>query len=218
MTAATPNQDAGLSVVGGCCSVATPAPTDSGDAPLTATDAPPTVARGGGPRGYSGFSEIGNVPIPRTLLTDGITDMVRIADARMTGTGYGSCVLHVAPESAVGGPPALVQTRDVIELDVSAGVLDLLVEPAEQERRRAAAPHGSRRRRPPIARGRACTLSTCCRPVLAPTWTFWSGTAAAPSRDIALTARTGAAQQQSMTVSCRLARGRSKAPGWDRDG
>ncbi|WP_182908867.1 IlvD/Edd family dehydratase [Microbispora sp. H13382] len=96
------------------------------------------VVRNAGPRGYPGFPEVGNMPMPRRLLTEGVTDMVRISDARMSGTGYGTCVLHVAPEASVGGPLALVRTGDVIRLDVPARRLDLLVDAAELERRRAA--------------------------------------------------------------------------------
>ncbi|WP_433499449.1 IlvD/Edd family dehydratase [Sphaerimonospora sp. CA-214678] len=96
------------------------------------------VVRNAGPRGYPGFPEVGNVPMPRRLLTDGVTDMVRISDARMSGTGYGTCVLHVAPEASVGGPLALVRTGDPVRLDVPARRLDLLVDDAELERRRAA--------------------------------------------------------------------------------
>ncbi|GGO29083.1 dihydroxy-acid dehydratase [Microbispora rosea subsp. aerata] len=107
------------------------------------------VVRNAGPRGYPGFPEVGNVPMPRRLLTEGITDMVRISDARMSGTGYGTCVLHVAPEAAVGGPLALVRTGDLIRLDVSARRLDLLVDDAELERRRAAWQPS----RPPAERG-----------------------------------------------------------------
>jgi len=86
------------------------------------------VIRGSGPKGYPGFPEVGNPPIPRKLLEAGITDMVRISDARMSGTGYGTCILHVAPESAAGGPLALVRTGDEIQLDVARRRLDLLVE------------------------------------------------------------------------------------------
>src|SRR5690606_37571558 len=78
------------------------------------------VVRGGGPKGYPGFPEIGNMPMPRKLLEAGVEDMVRISDARMSGTGYGTCILHTAPESAVGGPIALVRTGDEISLDVPA--------------------------------------------------------------------------------------------------
>ena len=86
------------------------------------------VVRGAGPKGYPGFPEVGNVPIPRALLEGGITDMVRISDARMSGTGYGTCALHVAPEAAVGGPIALVRTGDLIRLDVRGRRLDVLVD------------------------------------------------------------------------------------------
>jgi L-arabonate dehydrase len=86
------------------------------------------VVRGAGPKGYPGFPEVGNVPIPRALLEAGITDMVRVSDARMSGTGYGTCALHVAPEAAVGGPIALVRTGDLIRLDARARRLDVLVD------------------------------------------------------------------------------------------
>jgi dihydroxy-acid dehydratase len=94
------------------------------------------VVRGAGPKGYPGFPEVGNVPLPLVLLEAGTTDMVRVSDARMSGTGYGTCVLHVAPESAAGGPIALVQTGDVIHLDVPNRRLDLLVDGAVLAERR----------------------------------------------------------------------------------
>jgi dihydroxy-acid dehydratase len=78
------------------------------------------VVRHAGPRGYPGMPEVGNLPIPRVLVERGITDMVRISDARMSGTSYGTVVLHVAPEAAAGGPLAVVRTGDWIELDVRA--------------------------------------------------------------------------------------------------
>jgi dihydroxy-acid dehydratase len=80
--------------------------------------------------------EVGNLPLPRKLLERGVTDMVRISDARMSGTGYGTVVLHVAPEAAVGGPLALVRTGDWIELDVAARSLRLDVPDEELDRRR----------------------------------------------------------------------------------
>jgi dihydroxyacid dehydratase/phosphogluconate dehydratase len=95
------------------------------------------VIRGAGPRGYPGMPEVANVPLPARLLRQGITDMVRICDGRMSGTGYGTVVLHVSPESAQGGPIALVRTGDVIHLDVPDRTLTLEVEDAELERRRA---------------------------------------------------------------------------------
>ena len=82
--------------------------------------------------------ECGNMGLPPKLLRQGVTDMVRISDARMSGTAYGTVVLHVAPESAAGGPLALVRDGDLIELDVAARRLELLVDEAELARRRAA--------------------------------------------------------------------------------
>lgn len=95
------------------------------------------VLRGIGPRG-AGMPEAGSVPIPRALAERGVTDMVRVTDGRMSGTAYGTVVLHAAPEAAAGGPLALVEDGDPIELDASAGRLDLLVEETEMERRREA--------------------------------------------------------------------------------
>ncbi|GAC1593876.1 MAG: IlvD/Edd family dehydratase [Candidatus Velthaea sp.] len=96
------------------------------------------VLKGAGPSGYPGMPEVGNMPLPPKVLAKGITDMVRISDARMSGTAFGTIVLHITPESAVGGPLALVRNGDMIELDVPNRRLDLLVGEAELERRRAA--------------------------------------------------------------------------------
>jgi dihydroxy-acid dehydratase len=96
------------------------------------------VLRNAGPVGGPGFPEWGNLPIPQKLLAQGVRDMVRISDARMSGTHYGTCVLHVAPEAAVGGPLALVRTGDTIELDVPARRLHLRVDDAELVLRRSA--------------------------------------------------------------------------------
>ena len=96
------------------------------------------VLQSAGPLGGPGMPEWGMLPIPRKLLTRGVRDMVRISDARMSGTAYGTCVLHVAPESYVGGPLALVRSGDVISLDVPGRRLDLMVDEAELGRRRAA--------------------------------------------------------------------------------
>ncbi|MGH9839636.1 MAG: L-arabinonate dehydratase [Blastocatellia bacterium] len=94
------------------------------------------VLKNCGPRGYPGMPEVGNLGLPRKILQKGITDMIRISDARMSGTAYGTVVLHVAPESAAGGPLALVQNGDAIELDVAARRLHLDVPEAELARRR----------------------------------------------------------------------------------
>ncbi|GHD25730.1 dihydroxy-acid dehydratase [Streptomyces violarus] len=95
------------------------------------------VLRNAGPKGGPGMPEYGMLPLPDYLLKQGVRDMVRISDARMSGTSYGACVLHVAPESYVGGPLALVRTGDSITLDVEARALHLHVDDEELERRRA---------------------------------------------------------------------------------
>ncbi|MGP3970343.1 IlvD/Edd family dehydratase [Streptomyces sp. 6N223] len=96
------------------------------------------VIRNAGPKGYPGMPEVSNVPLPTKLLKAGVTDMVRICDGRMSGTGYGTVVLHVTPEAAVGGPLALVRDGDPIVLDVPNRTLRLEVDDAELERRRTA--------------------------------------------------------------------------------
>jgi len=96
------------------------------------------VLQNAGPQGAPGMPEWGQLPIPKKLLQQGVRDMVRISDARMSGTSYGACVLHVTPESFVGGPLALVRSGDRIELDVPARKLNLLLDDAELARRRAA--------------------------------------------------------------------------------
>ena len=96
------------------------------------------VLKNCGPRGYPGMAEIGNLPIPAKLLQQGVTDMVRISDARMSGTAFGTVVLHVAPEAAAGGPLALVENGDWIELDVAERKLHLDVSDEELARRRSA--------------------------------------------------------------------------------
>jgi dihydroxy-acid dehydratase len=95
------------------------------------------VLKNCGPRGYPGMAEVGNMGLPPKLLAKGITDMVRISDARMSGTAYGTVVLHVSPEAALGGPLALVSEGDWIALDVEARTLVLEVDDAELARRRA---------------------------------------------------------------------------------
>jgi dihydroxy-acid dehydratase len=93
------------------------------------------VLRGCGPKGYPGMPEVANLPLPAKLLERGVRDMVRICDGRMSGTAYGTVVLHVAPEAAAGGPLGLVRTGDVIELDVAARRLDVDIAPGELRRR-----------------------------------------------------------------------------------
>jgi dihydroxy-acid dehydratase len=106
------------------------------------------VLKNCGPKGYPGFPEVGNFALPTKILKQGITDMVRISDARMSGTAYGTVVLHTAPEAAAGGPLALVKTGDRIELDVEKRSLRLLVSDAELASRRshwkAPPPHSHR--------------------------------------------------------------------------
>jgi dihydroxy-acid dehydratase len=95
------------------------------------------VLKNCGPRGYPGMAEVGNMPLPPKVLKKGITDMVRISDARMSGTAYGTVVLHTAPEAAAGGPLAVVRNGDMIELDVPARRLHLHISDAELARRLA---------------------------------------------------------------------------------
>jgi dihydroxy-acid dehydratase len=89
------------------------------------------VLRGCGPKGYPGMPEVANMPLPKKLLEAGVRDMVRVCDGRMSGTAYGTVVLHVAPEAAAGGPLALVRTGDLVSLDVGARRIDVEV-PAEE--------------------------------------------------------------------------------------
>jgi dihydroxy-acid dehydratase len=96
------------------------------------------VLRNAGPKGAPGMPEWGNLPIPQKLLRAGIRDMVRISDARMSGTSYGACILHVSPESFVGGPLALLKDGDIVELDVPERQLNMRVNDDELGRRRAA--------------------------------------------------------------------------------
>ncbi len=107
------------------------------------------VLQGAGPKGAPGMPEAGYIPIPKKLAAQGVKDMVRISDARMSGTAFGTIVLHISPESAIGGPLALARTGDTIRLDTAGRRIDLLVDDAELARRRAAlapAPTGEGRR------------------------------------------------------------------------
>ena len=109
---------------------------DDPDYPMT----PDTVLvlRNAGPQGGPGMPEWGMIPMPKALLKLGLRDMVRISDARMSGTSFGACVLHVAPEAYVGGPLALLKTGDMVELDIPDRRLDMLVDAGELAARRAA--------------------------------------------------------------------------------
>ena len=137
------------------------------------------VLKNCGPKGYPGMAEVGNMPLPPKLLKKGITDMVRISDARMSGTAYGTVVLHVAPEAAAGGPLALVQNGDLIELDVERRSLHLHVSDAELARRRAAwKPPAA-----PMPRGYTrLYFDHVQQATRAPTSTSWSARAALRSR------------------------------------
>ncbi|MFM4723440.1 L-arabinonate dehydratase [Aeromonas veronii] len=106
------------------------------DPALEVTKESVIILRNAGPVGAPGMPEWGNLPIPKKLLQQGVTDMVRISDARMSGTHYGTCILHVAPEAAIGGPLALVRTGDLIELDIANGRLNMLVSDEELAERR----------------------------------------------------------------------------------
>jgi len=96
------------------------------------------VLKMAGPLGGPGFPEWGMLPIPKKLVQAGVKDMVRLSDGRMSGTSYGTCVLHVAPEAYVGGPLALVRTGDLIELNVETCELNLKISDAEMASRKAA--------------------------------------------------------------------------------
>jgi dihydroxy-acid dehydratase len=133
------------------------------------------VLRNCGPKGYPGMAEVGNMPLPPKVLKKGITDMVRISDARMSGTAYGTVVLHTAPEAAAGGPLAAVRSGDFIELDVPNRRIHLDISATELEERMKA----WRPPQPPLASGYwSSTSTTSCRPTRAPTSTSSSASAA----------------------------------------
>ena len=94
------------------------------------------VLRGCGPRGYPGMPEVGNMPLPQKLLEQGVRDMVRISDARMSGTAYGTVILHVAPEAAAGGPLAFIRTGDIVTVDVENRILNFDATDEELQSRR----------------------------------------------------------------------------------
>lgn len=123
------------------------------DPDLDVTEQDVLVLRNAGPKGAPGMPEAGYLPIPKKLGAKGIKDMVRISDARMSGTAFGTIVLHITPEAAVGGPLSLVETGDQIRLDVAARRIELLVDDAELARRKAELDR--RPKAPPPARGYA---------------------------------------------------------------
>ncbi|MBO9452041.1 dihydroxy-acid dehydratase [Tropicibacter sp. R16_0] len=108
---------------------------DRDDLPVT----PDTilVLKGAGPKGYPGMPEVGNMPIPARLVREGVRDMIRVSDGRMSGTAFGTVILHVSPEAQAGGTLALVKTGDRIKVSASQGILELLVDDAELAQRRA---------------------------------------------------------------------------------
>jgi dihydroxy-acid dehydratase len=108
------------------------------DPDLNADESSVFILRNAGPKGGPGMPEWGQLPVPKKLLQKGVRDVLRISDSRMSGTSYGACVLHVAPEAAVGGPLALVKEGDIIEMDVAARKLNMLVSDEELAKRRAA--------------------------------------------------------------------------------
>ncbi len=109
---------------------------DDPDLDVTADDV--LVLRNTGPKGAPGMPEAGYLPIPKKLGRQGVKDMVRISDARMSGTAFGTIVLHITPESAIGGPLALVESGDMIRLDLAGRSIDLLIDEAAMQVRRAA--------------------------------------------------------------------------------
>ena len=135
------------------------------------------VLKNCGPKGYPGFPEVGNFALPAKLLKKGVTDMIRISDARMSGTAYGTVVLHTAPEAAAGGPLALVQNGDMIELDVAEAAARLHVSPSELAGART---RGSRCRRTPTAAGSSSIARPCSRRTRA--WTSISSSASPAPR------------------------------------
>ena len=108
------------------------------DPDLPVTEDTILVLKGCGPKGYPGMAEVGNMPIPRRLVEKGVRDMVRVSDARMSGTAFGTVVLHVSPESNAGGPLAIVKTGDRIRLDAMKGELNLMISEEEFQTRMAA--------------------------------------------------------------------------------
>jgi dihydroxyacid dehydratase/phosphogluconate dehydratase len=118
------------------------------DPDLEVTAGSVLVLKNAGPKGAPGMPEWGMLPLPKKILEQGVRDMFRLSDARMSGTSYGACALHIAPESAVGGPLAFVRSGDIISLDVENRTLNVEISDEEMEKRRAEwtppAPHYTR--------------------------------------------------------------------------
>ena len=140
---------------------------DDPDLPVTPDSV--LVLGGCGPVGVPGMPEWGMIPIPAKLATAGVTDMVRVTDARMSGTSFGTVFLHAAPEAAIGGPLALVRDGDLIAVDAAAGTLDLEVPAAELARRGGGMAPAALAAPARLARAR--TATTYCRRPRAATWT-----------------------------------------------
>jgi L-arabonate dehydrase len=136
------------------------------------------VMKNCGPKGYPGMAEVGNMGLPPKLLAQGITDMVRISDARMSGTAYGTVVLHVAPEAMAGGPLGIVRDGDFIELDCDQGRLHLDV--ADEEIRTRLADRAENQPKLPKTAMRGCISIMCCRRTKAAISISWSGAAGRP--------------------------------------
>jgi len=146
------------------------------------------VLRGCGPRGYPAMPEVANMALPRKLLEQGVRDMVRVCDGRMSGTAYGPVVLHVTPEAAVGGPLALVEDGDFIVLDVAARRLELDVPDDVLAQRVPSTAMLDGLANPPGA-GSGSTSTTFSRPTPVPTSTSWSGQRLGRQPRVALTPR-----------------------------
>jgi dihydroxy-acid dehydratase len=147
------------------------------DPELAITEDSVMILQSAGPLGGPGMPEWGMLPIPKKLLDQGVRDLVRISDARMSGTAYGTCVLHVSPESHVGGPLALVRDGDLVTLDAAGRKLDLLISEAELAARRA---HW---KKPPSTLGRgygALYLERVTQAHLGCDFDFLAGQAATP--------------------------------------
>jgi dihydroxyacid dehydratase/phosphogluconate dehydratase len=127
------------------------------------------VLRNAGPQGGPGMPEWGMLPIPTKLVKQGVKDMLRLSDSRMSGTSYGACILHVAPEAYIGGPLALLQTGDMITVDVPGRTIHMEVSDEELARRRALWVAPPKR----YERGYGCLASTSCRPIKVVILTIW---------------------------------------------